>query len=100
MIVRLMGEGQWRVDDGIQGRLNALDEEALAALGRNDEGELDAKLEQMWELVKREGEPLPADDLSPSDVVIPPADLTLDETRQLFEGEGLIPDLPAAGKPS
>jgi hypothetical protein len=25
---------------------------------------------------------------------VPPDDLTLDEARQLFDGEGLIPDLP------
>ena len=97
MIVRLMGEGQWQVDDGIREQLNALDDEALQALERNDEGELDGKLEQMWALVKSEGQPMPAEDLSASDVVIPPADLTLEETRQLFEGEGLIPDLPVDG---
>jgi len=96
VIVRLMGEGQWRIDESVRERLNELDEESLAALERADEGELDAKLEEMWALVKSQGEQLPAEDLSPSDVVIPPADLTLEETRQLFEGEGLIPDLPVA----
>jgi len=25
---------------------------------------------------------------------VPPDDLSLDEARELFEGEGLIPDLP------
>lgn len=95
MIVRLMGEGQWRIDDAVRERLNALDDQALQALEQNDETDLDSKLEQMWQLVKAEGKPLPAEDLSASDVVIPPADLTLEETRQLFEGEGLIPDLPA-----
>jgi hypothetical protein len=35
---------------------------------------------------------LPADDLSPSDFVIPPSDLTLEETKRLFSPEGLIPD--------
>lgn len=96
MIVRLMGEGQWRVDDAVRERLNALDDEAVQALEQSDEASLDAKLEQMWELVRAEGEQLPAEDLSASDVVIPPADLTLEETRRLFEGEGLIPDLPGA----
>ncbi len=94
MIVRLMGEGQWRVDDALRERLNALDDEAIEALNRDDEGELDAKLDEMWGLVKAEGTELPAEDLSPSDVIIPPSDLTLEETRQLFEDEGLIPDLP------
>jgi chromosome condensin MukBEF complex kleisin-like MukF subunit len=94
VIVRLMGEGQWRVDDSVRERLNALDDEAVQALERNDEGSLDAKLEEMWQVVRAAGEQLPADDLSASDVVIPPADLTLEETRELFAGEGLIPDLP------
>lgn len=95
MIVRLMGEGQYRIDDGLRERLNELDEKAIAALERNDEGELDGHLEEMWKLVQSEGEALPPEDLSPSDIIIPPSDLTLEETRELFEGEGLIPDLPA-----
>jgi hypothetical protein len=96
VIVRIMGEGQWRIDDSLRERLNDLDEKALGALGREDEAELDGYLEQMAELVRSQGQPLPADDLHPSDVIIPPTDLTLEETRELFEGEGLIPDLPAA----
>ena len=100
MIVRLMGEGQWRIDESLRQRLNELDDESLAALERGDEGALDAKLEEMWALVKSEGEQLPADDLSTSDVVIPPTDLTIEETRQLFEGEGLIPDLPVGAPES
>lgn len=95
MIVRLMGEGQYRVSDELRQRLEALDDEAMAALSDEDEGELDAKLDEMSELVRKEGERLPDEDLSASDAVIPPSDLTLEETRQLFSEEGLIPDLPA-----
>jgi hypothetical protein len=94
VIVRLMGEGQYRISDGLRERLEALDNESMAALADEDEGELDAKLDEMWELVRTEGERLPDEDLSPSDAVVPPSDLTLDETRQLFSNEGLIPDLP------
>jgi hypothetical protein len=90
-----MGEGQYRVSDELRDRLEALDEEAMAALADEDEGELDAKLDEMGQLVRQEGERLPDEDLSPSDAVIPPSDLTLEETRLLFSDEGLIPDLPA-----
>ena len=95
MIVRLMGEGQWRIDDSVHERLNELDEQAMAALDAGDEAALDATLERMWELAKAEGTRLADDDLTPSDIVIPPADLTLEETRELVESEGLIPDLPS-----
>ena len=94
MIVRLMGEGQYRVDDSLRDRLNQLDDQAMAALEASNEVDLDQKLEQMFALVRAEGEPLPDDDLSASDVIIPPADLTLEETRELISHEGLIPDLP------
>jgi hypothetical protein len=89
-----MGEGQYRVDDALLERLNALDDEATAALEASNETELDRRLEEMFALVRSKGEPLADDDLSASDVIIPPADLTLEETRQLVSHEGLIPDLP------
>jgi hypothetical protein len=95
VIVRLMGEGQYRISDELRARLEALDDEAAAAIDDGDEGELDAKLDEMWELVRNEGERLPDEELTPSDAVVPPSDLTLEETRQLFSDEGLIPDLPA-----
>lgn len=94
MIVRLMGEGQYRVDDGCLARLSELDDAAMEALGRDDEAELDARLDQMWAVVREEGTALDDADLSPSDLIIPPSDLTLDETRALFSDAGLVPDLP------
>jgi PspAA-like protein len=96
VIVRLMGgDGQYRVDDSLLERLNELDTAAVAALERDDETELDARLDEMAELVRSQGEQLPEDDLSASDIVIPPSDLTLEETRRLLSDDGLIPDLPA-----
>jgi hypothetical protein len=94
MIVRLMGEGQYRVDDGLLEQLNGLDDAAGAALEAEDEAELDRRLDQMWRLVRESGERLPDDDLRASEAVIPPSDLTLEETRRLMSAEGFIPDLP------
>ena len=95
MIARLMGEGQYRLDDGVRERLNELDDRAVAAIDAEDEATLDGVLDEMWELVRGRGERLPDEDLSASDLVIPPSDLTLEETRKLFSDEGLVPDLPS-----
>jgi hypothetical protein len=95
MIVRLMGEGQYRIDEELQSRLNELDTKAVERIDQEDEPALDQILDEMAQLVRDEGERLPDDDLSPSDLIIPPSDLTLEETRALFSDEGLIPDLPA-----
>jgi hypothetical protein len=97
VIVRIMGGGgQYRVDESLLTQLNELDDQAVTALERGDEAALDAKLDEMAELVRSNGEPLPEDDISASDIVIPPNDLTLEETRRLLSDDGLIPDLPAA----
>jgi hypothetical protein len=96
VIVRLMGEGQWRVDDAVAARLNELDDEVARAVADGDEAALWRGLEALAETVRENGERLDDTDLSPSDAIIPPEDLSLDEARELLEGEGLIPDLPAA----
>ena len=95
MIVRLMGEGQYRIGDELLSTLNEIDDRAQSAADVDDEPQLDALLEDMWKLVLANGERLADDHLGTSDVVIPPSDLTLEETKRLFSDEGLIPDLPA-----
>jgi hypothetical protein len=92
-----MGEGQFRVDGDALETLHQLDREGGAALERGDEDELRRLLAEMGKLVREQGEPLDDGDLTPSDGIVPPEDLSLDEARELFEGEGLIPDLPTAG---
>jgi PspAA-like protein len=95
VIVRLMGEGQFRASDDLLDRLHELDDRAQSAADAGDEPELDSVLDEMWRLVQGQGERLADEDLHPSDVVIPPSDLTLEETQQLFSEQGLIPDPPA-----
>jgi len=90
-----MGDGQYEIDEALCTRLNELDDKAVAALEANDEEQLDGFLDQMADLVRSEGTRLADDDLSVSEILIPPSDLTLEETRQLFSDDGLVPDLPA-----
>jgi hypothetical protein len=94
MIIRLMGDAQYRVDDELREKLQELDDQALAALEQEDEAAMDGYLDEMWKLVQAQGDLLPPEDLHPSDALIPPSDLSLEETRQLFSDDGLIPDLP------
>jgi chromosome condensin MukBEF complex kleisin-like MukF subunit len=94
VIVRLMGEGQYEVDDEVAKGLNELDEQAAEALEAGDEERLAEVLRRMSDAVRLNGARLPDEGLAPSEAIVPPDDLTLDEARELLEGEGLIPDLP------
>jgi hypothetical protein len=88
-----MGVGQFRLEGDAVSRLNELDDRAQEALDREDEAELDRYLDEMAALVRRDGEPLADDDLSASEAIVPPSDMTLEETKQFFSDEGLIPDI-------
>ena len=95
MIVRLLGEGQFRVDDSLIGRLNELDAEVEQAVAAADERALWTGLQALADAVREHGVKLADDDLSPSDAVIPPEDLSLEEAQELLQNEGFIPDVPA-----
>jgi hypothetical protein len=95
MIVRVLGDGQYRVDESAADELNELDEQAEQALESGNEEELGRLLKALADAVRARGERLEDADLSASDAIVPPEDLSLEEARELFEGEGLIPDLPS-----
>jgi len=92
VIVRISTEGQYRLPDGDADRLNELDNDAVAAVEAGEEDRFHEVFEQMLELVRSEGSPLPVDDLEESDVILPPPDLTFAEAGEQFTGDGLIPD--------
>jgi hypothetical protein len=93
VIVRLLGEGQFRVDDALITRLNELDDGIARAVDAGDEQALWKGLQELAETVRSNGSRLSDEELTPSDAVIPPEDLTLDEARELLSDDGFIPDV-------
>ncbi len=92
MIVRLSGEGQFELPDEDAERLNDLDNRAVAAVEAGDREGFTELWAQMLELVRSDGQPLDEDELSGSDVILPPRDITFEEAQGEFTGDGLIPD--------
>lgn len=92
MIVRISNEGQYRLPDDALARVNELDNAVVAAAESGDEAAFGSTFAELLELVRSQGEELAGDDLHSSDVILPPADITLDEAAHEFTGEGLIPD--------
>ncbi|MEU1533692.1 PspA-associated protein PspAA [Streptomyces fagopyri] len=91
MIVRIMGEGQVRLDDNHLTELNKLDDELLAEVQGGDEAGFRRTLTALLDAVHRLGAPLPDDALEPSGLILPSADATLAEVRDMLDDEGLIP---------
>jgi hypothetical protein len=92
VIVRISGEGQFKLPDGDADRLNELDNEAVAAVEAGDEAKFHELFDQMVALVENDGEAVDDDELVQSDVILPPRDVSFEEASGEFTGDGLIPD--------
>jgi hypothetical protein len=92
VIVRISNEGQYRLDDALHGRLNELDDAAVAAVDAGNEDGFHEAFEELLDVVRKQGEPVGDDDLAASDVILPPADLSFVEAGEEFTGDGLIPE--------
>jgi hypothetical protein len=92
VIVRISGEGQFKLPDEDAERLNGLDNEAVAAVEAGDEAKFQQLFNQMVQLVESDGQAVADDELVESDVIMPPRDVSFEEAAGEFTGDGLIPD--------
>ena len=91
MIARILGEGQFRLNDDLIDRLNDLDDDLIDEIEEGEGGDYAAVLVKMLDLIRSEGRPLADDELVQSDIILPPDHASLAELRDLVTGEGLIP---------
>jgi len=90
MIVRILHEGQYDVQDEPLRQVNAVDEEMFAAVDARDEERFRGLLDQVLAIIRKDGRPLAVEELRPSDLVLPSPDSTLDEVRTLLAQEGRV----------
>jgi hypothetical protein len=92
MIVRISGEGQFRLADSDGERLNQLEADVASVIESGREDDFAAAFSALLDYVRASGEPVGDDELDSSDVILPPSDMTFQEAGTEFTGEGLIPD--------
>jgi hypothetical protein len=91
VIVRISTEGQYELFENDEEVLNTLDNEAVAACEAGDEQQFHDVFTRLLDYVRTNGQPIPEDRLAPSDLILPPPDVSLEEAKNEFSGEGLIP---------
>jgi hypothetical protein len=91
MIVRILGEGQYDVEGPALSRFDELDSALEAAVDAGDEDAFAAALTELLEAVRSAGAMRPADSLAESDLILPPADATIDQVRGMLDEGGRIP---------
>ena len=91
MIVRISTEGQYELTESDAEVLGELDNQAVAACESGDEEQFKQTFNELVEFVRKNGQRVADDVLEPSDVIFPPPDVSFEEARAEFSGEGLIP---------
>jgi hypothetical protein len=91
VIVRISTEGQYELDDDSESALNELDNQVVEGCEAGDEQQFRSSFGHLLDFVRTEGKPLGSDQLVGSDLILPPPDVSLEEAKAEFSGEGLIP---------
>ena len=91
MIVRILTEGQYQLPEATTDRLNEIDNRIVEIVAQEDNDGFERLLKNMLDLVRDNGTPLSIDELVESDLVLPEPDITLEEAKKVFSGEGLPP---------
>jgi ElaB/YqjD/DUF883 family membrane-anchored ribosome-binding protein len=97
-IVRIAGHGQFKINQSTMAKINEIDNEIVDVLkkdssnSKTDESQFRNKIEEMASLITQEGEPLDNKEIVQSDIIVPAADLSIEEAKNMFKGEGIIPE--------
>ena len=91
MIIRILGEGQYNLPGAQLDELNEIDNQLVESVEVEDREKFSQLLDQMLHLVRDKGTVVPVDELIESDLILPEADITLEEAEHIFVGDGLLP---------
>lgn len=91
MIIRILTEGQYNLPGAYIDELNEADNRIVEVVEQENRHEFERLLKSMLDLVRENGTPVPVDELVESDLMLPTPDITLEEAKEMFTGEGLLP---------
>ncbi|AKB12386.1 MAG: hypothetical protein ACHQXK_05345 [Methanosarcina thermophila] len=92
MIIRIMGEGQYRAPEALCNELNQIDNRIVKLVEEGKAEEFQKELAKLISEIKKNGEPVGAEEITESDIIVPPADLSLEEAKDIFKGSGIFKD--------
>ena len=95
-VVRIMGRGQFKINEDIVKRINEIDDAVVQILqneSKSDDQKYRAKITEIVETITSEGQKLEDKELVESDIIVPDTDISIDEAKKVFQGEGIIPEI-------
>lgn len=92
MIIRIMGDGQYRAPEALCDELNQIDNRIVSLVAEEKTDEFRKELMKLISTVKEKGEAIEAEEITESDIIVPPEDLSLEEAKAVFNGSGIFKD--------
>lgn len=92
MIIRIMGEGQYWAPEALCEELNQIDNRIVQLVTEGDIEEYKKELARLISQIKERGEAVKHEEILKSDVIVPPADLSFAEAKDIFKGTGIFAD--------
>ncbi|MDA8261316.1 MAG: PspA/IM30 family protein, partial [Actinomycetota bacterium] len=87
MVIRIAGEGLYRVPTSIKPALDALDSAMDTAIEHNEAKSFATCTAQLASLISTSGTKLDENEIVKSDLVVPSQDMTIEEAKQLLAGD-------------
>jgi hypothetical protein len=90
-IVRIIGHGQFRVNNSTAKKISKIDNELIKIIEMRKQGEekYSKRVAEVLRLVKKDGLPLEHREIIQSDIIVPGADISIEEAKNLFTGQPL-----------
>lgn len=92
MIIRIMGEGQYRASETLCDELNQIDNRIVAFVEEGKIEEFRSELAKLISEIKEKGKAVEAEEILESDIIVPPEDLSIEEAKDVFSGSGIFED--------
>ncbi len=92
MIVRIMGEGQYRVSEALCSELNQIDNRIVALVTEGKAKEFKKELMKLVSEIREKGEAIESEEILESNIIVPPEDLSFEEAKDIFKGSGIFED--------
>lgn len=92
MIIRIMGEGQYQASEALCNELNKIDNHIVALVEDGKAEEYRKELARLISEIKGKAEPIDPKEIVESDIIVPPGDLSFEEAKAVFNGEGIFED--------
>jgi hypothetical protein len=91
-----MGQGQFKINEDIVKRINEIDDTIVQILqneSKSDDQNYRTKITEIVETITSKGRKLEDKELVESDIIVPDTDISIDEAKKVFQGQGVIPEI-------